>query len=148
MAVKDDVATPEHPENIKAVPVRHYGRWIAAVLILYVAVWAVYSVANNPRFHWDVIWFYLRNDSVVNAITTTLELTAIAMLMGVVGGVLLAVMRLSPNPLISGVSWLYIWVFRGTPVLVQILLWGFIAALVPRLSLGIPFGPTFFHFSA
>jgi polar amino acid transport system permease protein len=148
MTVEDDVASPGHPENIKAVPVRHYGRWIAAVLILYVGVWAIYSVANNSRFHWDVIWFYLRNDSVVNAIWTTLELTVIAMAMGVVGGIILAVMRLSPNPLISGVSWLYIWIFRGTPVLVQILLWGFISALIPKLSLGIPFGPTFFHFSA
>ncbi len=148
MTVEDDVARPGHPENIKAVPVRHYGRWIAALIILYVAIWAIYSVANNPRFHWDVIWFYLRNDSVVKAIWTTLELTVIAMAMGIVGGILLAVMRLSPNPLISGVSWLYIWVFRGTPVLVQILLWGFIAALVPRLGVGIPFGPTFFHFSA
>jgi polar amino acid transport system permease protein len=57
-------------------------------------------------------------------------------------------MRLSPNPLLSGTSWLYIWFFRGTPVLVQILFWGYISALYPRLSLGIPFGPQFVHFSA
>jgi len=149
MTVKeDDVASPGRPEKIKAVPVRHYGRWVAVVVIAYIAVWAIWSVAHNKRFHWDVIWFYIRNDSVINAIGTTLELTFIAMLMGVVGGVLLAIMRLSPNPVISGVAWLYIWVFRGTPVLVQILLWGFISALVPRLSFGIPFGPSFFHFSA
>jgi len=65
------------------------------------------------------------------------------MAIGIVLGVLLAVMRLSPNPLVSGASWVYIWLFRGTPVLVQILLWYNIAALYPRLSLGIPFGPTF-----
>jgi polar amino acid transport system permease protein len=57
-------------------------------------------------------------------------------------------MRLSPNPLLSGASWFYIWIFRGTPVLVQILFWYNIAALYPRFSLGIPLGPTFAHFSA
>ncbi|WP_019633222.1 amino acid ABC transporter permease [Actinomadura atramentaria] len=136
------------PEQIRAVPVRHYGRWVAAVLILYVAVWAVHSVANNKRFGWDVIGQYFTDDAVMRGILMTLELTGIAMLMGIVGGVLLAIMRLSPNPLISGASWLYIWVFRGTPVLVQILLWGFISALIPKFSIGIPFGPTFADFSA
>jgi polar amino acid transport system permease protein len=58
------------------------------------------------------------------------------------------VMRLSPNPLVSGASWVYIWLFRGTPVLVQILFWFNIAALYPRFSIGIPFGPQFVHFSA
>jgi polar amino acid transport system permease protein len=139
---------PTGRPEIRAVPVRHYGRWVAAALILYVAVWAVYSVAHNERFGWDVMGRYFTADAVLSGIGTTLGLTAIAMVMGVVGGVLLAVMRLSPNPLISGTSWLYIWAFRGTPVLVQILLWGFISALIPRFSIGIPFGPTFADFSA
>jgi len=71
----------------------------------------------------------------------TLELTAVAMVVGVVLGVLLAVMRLSPNPLVSGASSFYIWFFRGTPVLVQLLFWSYIKALYPEISLGIPFGP-------
>jgi len=57
-------------------------------------------------------------------------------------------MRLSPNPLVSTASWIYIWLFRGTPVLVQILLWYNVAALYPRLSLGVPFGPQFIHLNA
>ncbi len=64
-----------------------------------------------------------------------------AMAIGIVLGVVLAVMRLSPNPLVSSSSWLYIWFFRGTPVLVQLLFWSFVSALYPRISLGIPFGP-------
>jgi polar amino acid transport system permease protein len=59
-----------------------------------------------------------------------------------------AVMRLSPNPLVSGASWLYIWFFRGTPLLVQLLFWGFIAALYPTIDLGVPFGPSFIHANA
>lgn len=148
MTLTDKTEPRGRPTEIKAVPVRHYGRWIAAVLILYVAIWAVYSVANNERFGWDTInaWFW--DGSILDGIVMTLELTVIAMLMGVVGGILLAVMRLSPNPLISGVAWLYVWVFRGTPVLVQIILWFYVKALIPTFSLGIPFGPTFVHFNA
>ncbi|WP_026413777.1 amino acid ABC transporter permease [Actinomadura oligospora] len=148
MTLTEEKTPRGRPAEIKAVPVRHYGRWIAAVLIAYVALWAIHSVANNERFGWDTInaWFW--DGSILDGIVMTLELTVIAMLMGVAGGVVLAVMRLSPNPLISGVAWLYVWVFRGTPVLVQIILWFYVKALIPTFSLGIPFGPTFVHFNA
>ena len=85
---------------------------------------------------------------ILDGLVVTLELTVIAMVIGIALGVVLAVMRLSPNPLVSGASWVYIWLFRGTPVLVQILFWYNIAALYPRVSLGIPFGPAFFHVNA
>ncbi len=75
----------------------------------------------------------------------TLYLTALCQAIGIVLGVIAAVMRLSPNPIVSGASWLYIWFFRGTPLLVQILFWYNIAALFPTISLGIPFGPSFVH---
>jgi polar amino acid transport system permease protein len=70
------------------------------------------------------------------------------MAIGIVLGVLLAVMRLSHNPLVSGASWFYIWFFRGTPVLVQLLFWYSIAALYPTIAVGIPFGPAFVHADA
>ena len=67
------------------------------------------------------------------------------MLVGIILGVVAAIMRLSPNPIVSGASWLYIWFFRGTPLLVQILFWYNLQALFPTISLGIPFGPAFVH---
>ncbi len=71
------------------------------------------------------------------------------MAVGITLGVVLAIMRLSPNPLVSGASWVYVWLFRGTPVFVQIIFWFNIAALYPRLSLGLPFGgPQFAHANA
>ena len=70
----------------------------------------------------------------------TLVLTAIAMAIGIVLGVLLAVMRLSPNPIVAGGSWTFIWFFRGTPLLVQLLFWSYIGTLYPEISIGIPFG--------
>ena len=71
----------------------------------------------------------------------TLELTVLGMVIGIVLGVILALMRLSRNPLLSSASWVYIWFFRGTPLLVQILIFFNIAALYPTIDLGIPFGP-------
>jgi polar amino acid transport system permease protein len=127
------------PEAITAVPVRHPGRWVASAVVAVIAAALIRSVATNPRFQWHVVGQYLFDDRVLRGVVKTLELTAIAMVAGVVIGVVLAVMRLSPNPLISGASSFYIWGFRGTPVLVQILVWNFIGAIYPEITFGLPF---------
>ncbi|HLZ36210.1 MAG TPA: amino acid ABC transporter permease [Mycobacteriales bacterium] len=132
----------EHPEVIQAVPVRHPGRWIAAAVIAVLVAMFVNSLVTNLRYGWDVVAEYLFADPVLAGLRRTLMLTALSMLIGVVGGVVLAVMRLSPNPLVSTSSWVYIWFFRGTPLIAQLLFWNFLGALYPRLGLGIPFGPT------
>jgi polar amino acid transport system permease protein len=129
------------PEEIKAIPVRHPGRWVATAIVLFFVIALAQSMASNNRFRWDVVRHYFFSSEVLHGLLVTLELTAISMAVGIVLGVVLAVMRLSPNPLVSGTSWGYIWLFRGTPVLVQLLFWNFISALYPKLSLGIPFGP-------
>src|SRR6266568_1489539 len=143
-----DTAEPVRPDEIKAIPVRRPGRWIAAAIILYLFTAVVKSVATNPRFEWGIIRHYFTSSRVLQGLITTLELTVLCMAIGIAIGIVLAVMRLSPNPLVSGASWLYIWFFRGTPVLVQILFWFNISALYPRFSIGIPFGPQFAHFTA
>ena len=102
------------------------------------AVVLAHSVATNPRFGWGIVGHYFFSSRVLTGLRITLELTVIAMAIGIALGVLLAVMRLSPNPLVSMASWLYIWFFRGTPVLVQLLFWSFVSALYPVISLGIP----------
>jgi polar amino acid transport system permease protein len=145
------VSSPEvtdstgRPDEIRAVPVRRPGRWIAAAIVLVIAAALVRSVITSPGFQWGVVGEYLFDAPILKGLVVTLELTVIAMAIGVVLGVILAVMRLSPNPLLSRASWLYIFFFRGTPVLVQLLFWYNIAALYPKLSLGIPFGPAFVH---
>jgi polar amino acid transport system permease protein len=139
---------PGRPEQIRAVPVRHPGRWVAAAIVLVVAVALGRSVATNPRFEWGVVGEYLFDERILEGVRVTIELTVIAMVIGVLLGIVLAVMRLSPNPLVAGASWIYVWFFRGTPVLVQILFWYYIAALYPSIDLGIPFGPSFVHGNA
>ena len=133
------------PEDIRAVPVLRPGRWIAAAIILVVAASFVRTVVTDKGFQWNVVGQYLFDSRVLSGVRLTIELTVLAMVVGVLLGILLAVMRLSPNPLISGSSWLYIWFFRGTPLLVQLLFWYNIAALFPIINLGIPFGPSFLH---
>jgi polar amino acid transport system permease protein len=138
----------EQPEEIKAVPVRRPGRWIAAALVALIAVSVVRSVATNPRFHWGIVGQYLFDPRILHGVKITIELTVVSMVIGIAGGIALAVMRLSPNRLVSGASWLYIWFFRGTPLLVQLLFWDFIGAVYPRIDLGIPFGPALIHANA
>jgi polar amino acid transport system permease protein len=140
--------TAARPEDIKAVPVRHPGRWVASAVVLVIALAIGNSVATNQRFEWGVVRHYMFAGQIMHGTLVTIEFTLAAQGIGTVLGVLLAVMRLSPNPLISGSSWLYVWFFRGTPVLVQLLFWYSISALYPTISLGIPFGPQFVHFTA
>jgi polar amino acid transport system permease protein len=143
-----EITRTEPPGEIQAVPVRHLGRWIAAGVIFVFIVALARSVATNPRFQWGVVGHYLFTGPVLRGVVVTLELTALAMAIGVVLGVVLALMRLSHSLLLSSVSWVYIWLLRGTPVLVQLLFWNFIAALYPSVDLGIPFGPSFVHLDA
>jgi polar amino acid transport system permease protein len=118
---------------------------VASVIVLLVAASIIRSVATNPNFKWHVVGQYLFDPRILHGVVVTIELTVLSMLIGIILGVLAAVMRLSPNPLISGTSWLYVWFFRGTPLLVQLLFWNFIAALYSTIDLGIPFGPSVIH---
>ncbi len=140
----DKGTAPEaRPDLIKAVPVRHPGRWAGAVVILVLAGMLLHTLVTNPVFDWTTVSKYLFHQSITHGVGVTLQLTAYSMLMGVAGGIILAVMRLSPNPLLSGSAYLYIWVFRGTPVLVQLVFWGFLGLLWQKISIGVPFGPAF-----
>nr|WP_189131306.1 amino acid ABC transporter permease [Wenjunlia tyrosinilytica] len=123
------------PQAIKAIPVRHYGRWISAVLVL--GVLSLIGVAfANADVNWNVIPDYLFFDTIVRGAANTLLITVLSMTVGVVLGIVLAVMRLSKNPVTSTVAWLYIYLFRGTPVLVQLFLWYNLALIFPVLNLG------------
>lgn len=139
---------PGRPEPLTFRPVRHVGRWVAVAAVSVLAAMFINTLATNPRYEWGVVWANLTTATTLRALWTTIELTVISMAIGVVLGTALAVMRLSPSPLVSSASWVYIWAFRGTPVIVQILFWNFVSALYPRLSLGIPFGPELLNANA
>jgi polar amino acid transport system permease protein len=129
------------PEPLRARPVPRPGRWVSGAIVLVLAAMVVHALVTNPNFRWDTVWLYLRDVNVVRGVGWTLVLTFGSMAIAVVLAVLLAVMRRSDNPVMRWVSWTYIWFFRGTPIYTQLVFWGLISVLYPRLSLGVPFGP-------
>ena len=122
---------------------RHPGRWIAVTVIAVLFAMFVHLLATNPNLHWSVVGKYLFSDIILRGVWMTIELTLLSMAIGIVLGIVAAVMRLSPNPVVSGVAWLYVWFFRGTPLLVQIVFWFAFSTFVKTLSIGVPFGPDF-----
>ncbi|MGH3437121.1 MAG: ABC transporter permease subunit, partial [Sciscionella sp.] len=135
-------------EQIRAIPVRHPGRWVAAAVLLLLAAMFAHSLVTNAKWDWGVVGHYFFSDRILQGLLITIEITALAMVIGIVGGVIVAVMRLSDNPIVSTISWLYAWFFRGTPVLVQVIFWSFIGLLYPYIALGIPFGHEFVFFDS
>lgn len=135
-------------EDVTVVPLRHPLRWAAIAVTVVILLMVARSVATNPRFEWDVVAEYLFDDTILRGLLRTLQLTVVAMALGIVLGVVLAFMRFSHSRFLVTVSWTYTWLFRSVPALVQILFWYNLAALYPRLSIGIPFGPEFASGSA
>jgi polar amino acid transport system permease protein len=143
-----DVDTPPatSPAAIDAVPLRHPWRWVAAVVIVILVALFIYGAASNEAYRWHIFAQYLFNERVLAVgLVNTLQLTVYSMVLAIALGVLLAVMRLSPNPIFKAVAWVYLWIFRGTPVYVQLVFWGLIPTIYSSIQLGIPFGPSFFH---
>lgn len=126
-----------------------FGRWIGVVLVGAVVAWIVYQVLTNPGFQWDVVGRYLLDAGVLKGVVMTLQLTAIVMIVGLLIGIVVAVMRMSGDPLLVFCAHTFVWFFRGTPVLVQLVFWYNLAALFPAIEIGIPFGgPKFFEIPA
>ncbi len=134
------------PQTIDAVPLKHPWRWVAAAVILILAGLFLYGAATNPAYRWSVFAEYLFDQRVLTVgLVNTLQLTVYSMVLAIVLGVLLAVMRLSPNPVFRWVAWVYLWVFRGTPIYVQLVFWGLIPTIYQQVQLGVPFGLSFFQ---
>ena len=130
------------------MPLRHPGRWAAAAVLLVLAAMLAHNMLTNPRWQWGVIRSNLFSPPIVSGAENTIKITIFAMAIGVILGILLAVMRLSPNQVLSSAAWRFIWFFRGTPVYLQLTFWYAISSLFPTFSLGVPFGPEFVHLSA
>lgn len=127
------------PDLIRARPVPRPGVWVAAAIVAVIVLGLIDSLLTNQNFRWDVVGEYLFDRRVLSGVGWTLILTAGAMLIGIVLALTIAIMRMGTNPILRGVAWAYIWFFRGTPVYTQLVFWGLIAVLYPRIQVGIPF---------
>ena len=122
-----------------SVPLRHPGRWVAATVLTIALGGTLWSFAKNQNVSWPTVGTFLFNGLILHGIVVTLYLTVVAMVIGVIGGTLVATMRTSKNPIVSSIAKAYVWFFRGTPILIQIIFWGYFGAIYPRIALGIPF---------
>jgi len=129
--MSEATATPE-----RVVPVRHWGRLAAGVLAALALAALLWFFATNDNIRWSAVGRYLFGPTVLEGVWVTLQLTVLSMVIGVVLGVVLAVMRQSKNGVLRWVAGLYVWFFRGTPVLVQIVFWFNIALFVPTITIG------------
>jgi polar amino acid transport system permease protein len=129
--------------SAKLVPLRHPGQWISAAVLLVLLAMLVHTLVANDRFQWHVVGHYFLRGSIMHGLELTLWLTGAVMSSGYLLGIGVAAMRLSRNPVLSSLSFGFVWLIRSVPPLVQLLFWYELASLYPRLSVGVPFGHEF-----
>jgi polar amino acid transport system permease protein len=127
------------PDQIKAIPVRHWGRWVFAAIVLLLVVWLGAAVAGSDFAQWDQVRHYLTSREIFRGLRNTIVLSVTAQLVGIALGLVLAVMRLSRNAVLTTVGGVYVWFFRGTPVLVQLLFWYNVGIVFKTLTIAVPF---------
>jgi polar amino acid transport system permease protein len=133
--------TPDEETLAKeTVPLRHPGRAAAAGVLLLLVAMLCRSLLTNENYEWSVVWHYVFHPQIMAGLGRTLLLTAVAMSAAIFLGIVLASFRLSENKILSSVAGVYLWFFRGTPLLIQLVFWYNLSALYPRLSIGVPFG--------
>ncbi|MDX6224832.1 MAG: polar amino acid transport system permease protein [Frankiales bacterium] len=131
---------PAPPEQIRAVPVRHPGRWVGTAVIAVLVAMFVHMLVTNSHFEWRFMADNMFTPPVLGGVETTLIMTVLAMIIGVLLGIVFAVMRLSPNPVLSGAAWVYVWFFRAIPRYVLLFLVSNLGILYATYTVGIPFG--------
>jgi polar amino acid transport system permease protein len=125
--------TATTPDKLVAVPVRHWGRWVSAVVVL-VLLGLIIRAFASANIDYATTWRFFTFPTIVKGAAHTLLISVLAQALGIVLGVVVAVMRQSGNPVTAAVGWLYVWFFRGTPVLLQLLIWYNLALVFPTVS--------------
>lgn len=125
---------PAQPNVYRITPIRHWGRWIAGLVTIAVLASIIFAFAT-AQIDWPTVGQFFTAQAILSGFTVTVVLTIVSMVIGILLGTLVAVMRLSSNPVVSGIAWLYVWFFRGTPVYLQLLLWFNIALIFPMVGI-------------
>ncbi|MET8909576.1 amino acid ABC transporter permease [Micromonospora sp. NPDC004551] len=131
------------PAGLEANRISHPlrpGRWLAAGVTALVLAWLAWTIAINPNLHWDIVVKYQFDRVILEGLWVTVQLTVASMAIGVVLGVVVALMQVSDSRILRSGAMAYVWFFRGTPLLVQLIFWFNIALIFPEIGLGVPFG--------
>ena len=126
-------------ELLDAKPVPRPGRWVSAIIVAILAAMAIHGLITNVNFQWGVVFQWLFSASIMQGVAFTIILTVLAMAVGTVLAITMAIMRQSVNPVLRWVAMAYIWFFRGTPIYTQLIFWSLLPTLYPALSVGVPF---------
>ena len=129
---------------IKAIKLRHPWRSVFAVVLVLIFALFILDAAQRPAYDWASVGTYLFDRRISMAAFVTLQLMVYSMIIAIVLGVILSVMRLSPNPVVKSLAWFYLWVFRGTPVYVQLVFWGLLSTIYQSIEIGNPFTEPWF----
>ncbi|MFJ4578162.1 amino acid ABC transporter permease [Streptomyces echinatus] len=127
-------------------PLRRPGRWIVTAVVLVLVAQILHGLVTNPFYQWDRFRYWFLRPTVLDGLLVTLEVAALSAVLGLLGGILLALGRLSGSPVLRAVSWTYTWLFRSIPLIVVLIFLYNFSALYKTLSLGVPFGPAFISF--
>lgn len=120
----------------QAVKLGHPVRQVVVGIIALLLAVIVWLCAVNPNFGWSTVGYYLFNPNIITGIQMTIVLTIVAMAIGTLLGLVCALGKMCGVPFFMRLTDLYLWFFRSTPLLVQLLFWYNLAALFP--GLGIP----------
>ncbi|MER6787469.1 amino acid ABC transporter permease [Streptomyces sp. NPDC000658] len=137
---------PDEPRAQRVQPLRRPGRWIATAVVLVLVAQFAHGLISNPFYQWDRFGYWFLRPVILDGLLITLEVAAYSAVLGLLGGVLLALARLSKSPVLRAVSWTYVWALRSIPLIVVLLFLYNFSALYQTLSLGVPFGPAFVRF--
>jgi polar amino acid transport system permease protein len=128
---------------LRVAPRRHVGRWVATGVVLVTGAQVVHGLVTNPFYQWDRFVYWFARPVVLDGLIVTLKVTALSALLGFLGGVVVALARLSRSPLLQAAGWGYVWLFRSVPLIVLLLFLFNFSALYAVLGFGLPFGPQF-----
>ncbi|MDX2705886.1 amino acid ABC transporter permease [Streptomyces sp. PA03-6a] len=137
---------PRPPTAQRVLPLRRRGRWIATAVVLVLVAQIAHGLVTNPFYQWDRFAYWFVRPVILDGLLITLEVAAYSAVLGLLGGIALALARLSGSPVLRAVSWTYTWLFRSVPLIVVLLFLYNFSALYRTLSLGVPFGPAFLAF--
>lgn len=133
------------PLEDRPVAPDHGWQFVLARRVLYLVVGGsfalhfAFALIDNPAMRWDSIFKYLTAPLILEGIVVTILMTIGAAIIGLAGGLVIALARMSSNPVAKGFAIAYLGLFRGVPLLVQILFWYNLGTFFPRLGLYIPF---------
>ncbi|MER5398092.1 amino acid ABC transporter permease [Streptomyces sp. NPDC002599] len=139
-------AAPKPPAAQRVLPLRRPGRWIITAVVLVLAAQILHGLVTNPFYQWDRFQYWFFRPTILDGLLITLEVALYSAVLGLLGGIVLALARLSRSPVLRAVSWVYTWLFRSVPLIVVLLFLYNFSALYQTLSVGVPFGPAFFTF--